>query len=107
MYYYANEQPPQVLKTYRAALYIRLSRDDGDKPESDSVVNQKKLLTHFVESQPDIELGEIYVDDGFSGANFNRPDFQRMMTDLYAGKVNCVIVKDSSRFGRNASESGR
>ena len=107
MYYYVNEQPPQVLKTYRAALYIRLSRDDGDKPESDSVVNQKKLLTHFVESQPDIELGEIYVDDGFSGANFNRPDFQRMMTDLYAGKVNCVIVKDSSRFGRNASESGR
>lgn len=107
MYFYANEQPPQVLKTYRAALYIRLSRDDGDKPESDSVVNQKKLLTHFVEKQPDIELGEIYVDDGFSGANFNRPDFQRMMADLYAGKVNCVIVKDSSRFGRNASESGR
>ena len=105
-YYTRTEQPPRS-KTYRAALYIRLSREDGDKTESDSVVNQKRLLTSFVNKQPDIELHDCYIDDGWSGANFNRPDFLRMMTDVYAGEVDCVIVKDSSRFGRNASESGR
>lgn len=102
-----DEQPPQVLRTYKAALYIRLSREDGDKPESDSVVNQKRILDSFIAAQPDIELVNYYVDDGYSGANFNRPAFNRMMADIYAGKVTCVIVKDSSRFGRNASESGR
>ena len=94
-------------RTYNAALYIRLSREDGDKPESDSVVNQKRILENFVNSQPDIELSDCYIDDGYSGATFDRPAFLRMMADVYAGKVNCVIVKDSSRFGRNASESGR
>ena len=103
---YANEQPPRV-KTYKAALYIRLSKDDGDKTESDSVVNQKSLLTHFADAQPEIEAYQYYIDDGWSGASFNRPDFLRMMSDIYAQKINCVIVKDSSRFGRNASESGR
>lgn len=107
MRYVAYEQPEQVLRTYKAALYIRLSREDGDKPESDSVVNQKRILDNYIAAQPDIELADYYVDDGFSGANFERPAFLRMMADIYAGKVNCVIVKDSSRFGRNASESGR
>lgn len=102
-----TEQPSQAAKLYRAALYIRLSKEDGDKTESDSVVNQKELLTNFVNAQPDIELREYYVDDGWSGASFDRPDFMRMMSDVYSGQVNCVIVKDSSRFGRNASESGR
>ena len=106
-YYAKAEQPPRITRSYRAALYIRLSREDGDKTESDSVVNQKRLLTHFADSQPDIESYQYYVDDGWSGANFNRPDFLRMMSDVYAQKVDCVIVKDSSRFGRNASESGR
>ena len=100
-------RPSSQLKTYNAALYIRLSREDGDKIESDSVVNQKRILENFVASQPDIELADTYIDDGFSGANFERPAFLRMMADVYAQKVNCVIVKDSSRFGRNASESGR
>lgn len=100
-------QPERVVRTYRAALYIRLSRDDGDKAESDSVVNQKDLLTSFADSQPDIETYDCYIDDGWSGANFNRPDFLRMMADVYSEKVDCIIVKDSSRFGRNASESGR
>ena len=101
------EQPPRITRSYRAALYIRLSREDGDKTESDSVVNQKRLLESFAEAQPDIESYECYIDDGWSGANFDRPDFLRMITDVYAQKVDCVIVKDSSRFGRNASESGR
>ena len=107
MRYDTYEQPPQVLRTYKAALYIRLSREDGDKPESDSVVNQKRILKNFIASQPDIEFSDCYVDDGYSGATFDRPAFLRMIADVYAGKVNCVIVKDSSRFGRNASESGR
>ena len=107
MRYDTYEQPPQVLRTYRAALYIRLSREDGDKPESDSVVNQKRILDGFIAAQPDIELVDYYVDDGYTGANFERPAFLRMMADIYARKIDCVIVKDSSRFGRNASESGR
>lgn len=107
MRYDTYEQPEQVLRTYKAALYIRLSREDGDKPESDSVVNQKRILKNFIASQPDIEFSDCYVDDGYSGATFDRPAFLRMIADVYAGKVNCVIVKDSSRFGRNASESGR
>ena len=107
MRYDTYEQPPQVLRTYRAALYIRLSREDGDKPESDSVVNQKRILDGFIAAQPDIELVDYYVDDGYTGANFERPAFLRMMADIYARKITCVIVKDSSRFGRNASESGR
>ena len=105
-YFTRTEQPPR-LKTYKAALYIRLSKDDGDKTESDSVVNQRNLLTHFADAQPEIEAYQYYIDDGWSGASFNRPDFLRMMSDIYAQKINCVIVKDSSRFGRNASESGR
>ncbi|WP_407383926.1 recombinase family protein [Ruminococcus sp.] len=105
--YAKTKQSVSITKTYRAALYIRLSKEDGDKVESDSVVNQKKILTGFVNSQPDIELRAYYVDDGWSGASFDRPDFIRMMSDVYSGQVNCVIVKDSSRFGRNASESGR
>ena len=107
MPYYAKAEQPPRSRTYRAALYIRLSREDGDKAESDSVINQKRLLTHFADSQPEIESYQYYVDDGWSGANFNRPEFLRMMSDVYAQKVDCVIVKDSSRFGRNASESGR
>ena len=104
--YAKTEQPPRS-RTYRAALYIRLSREDGDKTESDSVVNQKRLLTHFAQAQPDIASYRYYIDDGWSGANFDRPDFTRMMADVYAQNIDCVIVKDSSRFGRNASESGR
>lgn len=94
-------------RTYRAALYIRLSREDGDKAESDSVVNQQRLLERFAEAQPDIGSYRCYIDDGYSGTTFDRPGFLRMMADVYASEIDCVIVKDSSRFGRNASESGR
>ena len=76
------EQSPQVIRTYRAAFYIRLSREDGDKIESDSVVNQKRILENYVASQPDIEFVDYYVDDGYSGANFERPAFLRMMADI-------------------------
>lgn len=91
---------------WRAALYIRLSREDGDKEESDSVANQRTLLTKFIEERPEMELSGYYIDDGWSGTNFDRPDFMRMMEDIRAKKVNCVIVKDLSRFGRNYIETG-
>lgn len=94
-------------KIWQAALYLRLSREDGDKEESDSVVNQKELLTQFISLEPDVVVYDVYVDDGWSGTNFDRPDFIRMMTDIKAGKVNCVIVKDLSRFGRNYIDVGQ
>ena len=97
---------------YHAAIYLRLSRDDEDidgsaKRESDSISSQRELARSFVREQPDMELFDIYIDDGYSGANFDRPDFKRMMADIENGNVNCVVVKDLSRFGRDYIEAGR
>ena len=100
-------QTPTVSALWRAALYIRLSRDDGDKLESNSVTNQRAILREFVKLHPDIAIHDTYIDDGWSGTNFDRPGFVRMMEDVYAGKVSCIIVKDLSRLGRNASECGQ
>lgn len=102
-----TESPIRPIFCWKAALYIRLSRDDGDKIESNSVTSQREILKEFLKLHPDIEFYDFYVDDGWSGTNFDRPGFQRMMDDIYTGKVNCVIVKDLSRFCRNASEGGR
>ena len=100
------EQPPVINPLWRAALYIRLSKEDGDKGESNSVTSQREILKEFLKLHPDIEIYDFYVDDGWSGTNFDRPEFTRMMEDVYSGNVNCVIVKDLSRFGRNYSDSG-
>ena len=104
-------------KIFYAGMYLRLSRDeipagDGGKPasvkaESESIANQRELIRAYIREQPDIELYDIYADDGFSGSNFDRPEFKRMMRDIEAGGVNCVIVKDLSRFGRDYIEAGR
>lgn len=100
------------LKTYQAAIYLRLSREDGDVDEgmklvSNSISNQKALIMDFLKSHAEIEIHSVYADDGYSGVNFDRPDFQRMLEDIRKGIVNCVIVKDLSRFGRNYIEAGR
>ncbi len=92
---------------YIADAYYRLSREDGDKAESDSIVNQKALVKEFLKVHPDIHIHEEKVDDGYTGVNFERPAFQAMLEDIKSGKVNCVIVKDLSRFGRNYIEAGR
>lgn len=92
---------------WRAALYIRLSKDDGDKQESNSVTYQREILKEHLKLHPDVELYDTYIDDGWSGTNFDRPAFIRMMEDIYSGRVNCVVVKDLSRFCRNASEGGQ
>jgi len=92
---------------FYVAEYIRLSREDGDKAESDSIGNQKKLLADYISEQENFTLYDIYIDDGFTGTNYNRPAFRRMIDDIENEKVNCVIVKDLSRFGRDYIETGR
>lgn len=93
-------------KTYNACIYARLSRDDGDKAESDSITNQKALIRDFLSGHPEIRVVSEKTDDGFSGVNFERPAFTQMMEEIRSGKVNCVVVKDLSRFGRNYIEAG-
>ena len=88
-----------------AALYCRLSVDDGSFGGSVSIDTQKILLEQYCQSH-EITSYEFYCDDGYSGTNFNRPAFQRMLTDIHADKINTVIVKDLSRFGRNYVEVG-
>lgn len=88
------------------ALYERLSREDGDRPESDSIINQQRMLDDFCSKHPEFRVVGHYSDDGYTGTNFNRPDFQRLLKDIEAGKVNCVIVKDLSRFGRDYIDMG-
>ena len=93
--------------SYLAAVYLRLSRDDGDKVESDSIRNQRSLLRDFANQHNDITLVKEYIDDGYSGANFERPGFQKMLEDAKEHKINCIIVEDLSRLGRNYIETGR
>ncbi len=91
--------------TYNAGLYIRLSREDGDKQESNSISNQRQLLNQFIQST-DIQLIDYYIDDGFTGTNFERPGFKQLINDIENKKINCVIVKDLSRLGRDYIETG-
>ena len=92
---------------YQATSYIRLSYTDDRSSESDSVTNQRKLIENFIERNPDIESYPKKSDDGYSGIIFDRPAFKEMMQDITDGKINCVIVKDLSRLGREYIETGR
>ena len=101
-------------QTFRVAIYLRLSKEDDDlscssgaKNESNSISNQRKLIYDFMKSHPEFELYDEYKDDGKSGSNFDRAEFKRMMRDIEAGNVNCVIVKDQSRFGRDYIDVGK
>ena len=95
-----------VTKIWDATLYLRLSREDGDKEESNSISGQRDLIRDFMAHHPDLREYAVKVDDGFSGSSFERPAFKEMMADIKAGKTNCVIVKDLSRFGRNYLDAG-
>ena len=90
---------PYNTTIYNTALYMRLSRDDENYGDSVSIETQRTILQQYAKEQGLHVVGE-YVDDGWSGTNFERPDFQRMMDDVDAGKVNCIVTKDLSRFGR-------
>lgn len=96
---------------YRAAIYVRLSKEDGDldgiKAESNSISNQKSLIMNFLKDKDDIEVVSVREDDGYTGSNFDRPAFQLMMEDVKNGIVNCIVVKDLSRFGREYIDSGK
>ena len=94
-------------KIYQAVLYIRLSKEDGDKAESNSVSNQRDLIYSFLKDKKDIQVCDEKVDDGYSGVGFDRPALISMLEDVKQGKINCIIVKDLSRFGRNYIETGR
>ena len=101
-------------QTFKVAIYLRLSKEDDDlscssgaKSESNSISNQRKLIYDFMKSHPELDLYDEYKDDGKSGSNFDRAEFQRMMKDIEAGKVNCVVVKDQSRFGRDYIDVGK
>ena len=94
-----------IKKRYVAALYCRLSKDDGNSIESMSISSQKMMLKQFADQQG-ISVYDYYIDDGYSGTNFDRPSFKRMIEDIENDKINCVITKDLSRLGRNYLESG-
>lgn len=87
-------------KTYNVAIYCRLSRDDGNDSVSSSIQNQRETLTKYCKERS-WNIYDVYIDDGYSGTNFERPSFKRMITDITYGRVNCVITKDLSRLGRN------
>lgn len=107
--YYSDENIINK-KIWSVALYIRLSQEDEDngqdKQESNSVTSQKTLLNEFIEEHNDLIVYDTYIDDGFTGTDFNRPSFQRLLEDMRNGNINCVIVKDLSRLGRNYIEVG-
>ena len=101
-----------VRSQYQAAAYVRLSKEDlisasGARTESNSISNQKQLIHDFVKDKANIQIVSIREDDGYTGTDYDRPDFQRMMDDIRAGIVNCVIVKDLSRFGREYINAGK
>jgi len=90
---------------YRAGAYKRLSSSDTKK-RGDSLETQQKIIENYISEAPDIQLSESYADNNATGTNFDRPGFQKMIADAESGKINCIIVKDLTRFGRNAIDSG-
>lgn len=91
---------------WKVGVYLRLSSDDGDKMESNSITNQRKLIDLFLKKEKDLIIKDYYIDDGYSGTDFNRPDFQRLIADVKNKRINAIIVKDLSRLGRNYIEVG-
>ena len=107
-----NETYKSFKKVWRIGKYIRLSKEDGDdKDESNSVVSQDKILDDLImdlaqNSEDEFVVYDTYVDDGFSGTDFNRPDFQRLLRDMKENQINMIVTKDLSRLGRNYIEVG-
>ena len=93
------------IKVYQAAIYARLSREDN-LSNSDSIENQIALLERYIDARPYLQLADIFADNGFTGTDFERPEWQRLMEAVQQRKINCIIVKDLSRLGRNYIETG-
>ena len=108
--YFSKNSNNNKTKIWSVAQYIRLSQEDNDtvidKQESNSITSKKALLNEFIEEHDDLIVYDTYVDDGYTGTDFNRPGFQRLLEDMRKGNINCVLVKDLSRLGRNYIEVG-
>ena len=94
------------INNYKVAKYLRLSRDDGDDRESESIENQRDIVDSYIKEHEELEDCGEYVDDGYTGTNFNRPGFKKMLEDIENGKIDCIITKDLSRFGRDHIDTG-
>ena len=94
-------------RVWNTAAYCRLSREDGDRIESNSIAGQRALLEDCIDRDPSLRLAAVYTDDGYTGTSFTRPGFQRMIRDIEAGVIDCIVVKDLSRFGRDYIDTGR
>lgn len=103
---YFNGQKTPDSEQYDAIAYYRLSKDDGAEHESDSIANQRKLISAFLRKNPNIHLVDEAQDDGYTGTNFDRPGFRDVLNAIRSKRVNCVIVKDLSRLGREYVETG-
>lgn len=103
-----KKEAPSTLREriYKVALYVRLSVPDSGKKDSDTVETQEAMLRRFIQGKPQFMLVSVYIDNGETGVSFKRDEFQRLMEDVRAGDVDCIIVKDLSRFGRNYIETG-
>lgn len=95
------------MEKYKAAAYMRLSVAGSHSVDSESIENQEYIIAGFVKNNPDIEIVSRYIDDGYSGLIFNRPSFTAMMQEVMGCTINCIIVKDLSRFGREFVQTGK
>jgi len=93
-------------RIYKTGAYIRLSVEGSGKPRADTIEAQKELVLGYIDAQTDMQFCGLYCDNGRTGTNFQRPEFDRLMDDVRAGKIDCIVVKDLSRFGRNYKETG-
>lgn len=98
--------PEEPVQGFRTAAYVRLSMEDSGKIDGYSLQNQKDLLMSFINDHNDLHLYKMYVDNGYTGTQFERPAFDEMMQDMKSGLINCIVVKDLSRLGRNYLEAG-
>lgn len=91
---------------WKTALYVRLSVEDNGR-DADSIENQISLLESYVSGRPDLCKAELFIDNGYTGTNFHRPEFNRMMDAVQSGVIDCIVVKDLSRLGRNYIETSQ
>lgn len=98
--------PAQEMKVCRSGAYVRLFVEDSKNSDCDTIENQLFLVRNYIESKPYLTQTVEYIDNGVSRSRFDRPEFMRMVADMRAGKIDCIVVKDLSRLGRNYLETG-
>lgn len=103
---YINANEASTFTTYKTGIYVRLSAFNSGNETADTMENQIELIKEYISKQKDLTFAELYCDNGRTGTNFERPEFNRLMDDIKLGKINCIVVKDLSRFGRNFIETG-